>query len=1104
MSFLLRGGCGRLSNQCMNVSDAVLTGGEMRKTITKGAKVFRKISLIFATVLAACGGGEEVVTDGALANAVSASIDGKVFKKRNEQQSQLDGEHSIKMARAHGKTLMPNDASKQKHNARHVENQLIVGLMVPLSGGHAAKTLMESGFEAWASMNGIKAQPLGRTAKSAKGSTKKASTINSDSPKYTRSVFLLDVGRSDKGLDEWRKLIQSRSDVEYVEYNYIRRAQAVNDPGFSNQWYVNPQDRTFTYSYFADTASASLQTSSLHSTRASELWDEFQFQETVVAVIDAGVKLDHEDIADKIFENVGEVDGNGIDDDGNGYIDDKFGFNVYSNRGNGAVSVDVDGSFNSHGTAIAALIGATHNNGKGIAGVNPAAKILPIVATNSSGGLAISESLKAMEYLRAMKLKGVPLTVVNISFAGFEYSQAERDALLDLNEVGVLVVSSAGNETLNTNVRKVYPGSYQTPNLINVGASDGLGAASWFSNYGVDVDIFAPGEGLYTAYGNGYGWVRGTSFSAPLVAGAASLLWSIDSSIGVGEVRQRILTEGYASASTTNYLFQIDSPSGLHLSAAYSARNVSCPESPYGYFRYPFSRRDVWTVKASHKVEVIARHCGQTSIVVNYDAENLNVELKDNGVYPDEAVGDGIWTGIIRPSTDSQGTLSASTSKGHSIPSHWVYVNEAMNYRQISRTNDFTVWMSSPTWEKLNLEAVSDSVSVLDEGYVRIDTPFSIFFAGMQYDKIVVTTNGKICIGDTSYSCAWYDGDPALNFDFASVTQFNAGGFPSGKNHGEGVGVISAWMADLKLMNDSASGIYTRVSGTAPNRRFTIRWRGMIPWNSTSTSSGEDFAVAFYENQSYFDLQYLSLSRGRLYHGVGGVQHLNGQHGFQYVKNSSSMQSEPRLFLENSHRIGPVGSSFNDVSAFSVFATDFEALRGARITTGCGASNPNGYCPADPVTRWMMAAFVQRAKRGHDDIGSYTSPQQSPFNDVPTTHAFYHYIAGMREDGITRGCGPANPGGYCPDDAVTREQMATFLVRALKGSGYLPPGCSGSVFLDVNCNSGLSRYVNEFERMGITSGYGVPGGREYRPFNQINRAEMAAFLQRAFRFYDYW
>jgi hypothetical protein len=103
-----------------------------------------------------------------------------------------------------------------------------------------------------------------------------------------------------------------------------------------------------------------------------------------------------------------------------------------------------------------------------------------------------------------------------------------------------------------------------------------------------------------------------------------------------------------------------------------------------------------------------------------------------------------------------------------------------------------------------------------------------------------------------------------------------------------------------------------------------------------------------------------------------------------------------------------------------VFFTEIGKLSARSITLGCDSSN---YCPGLTVTRQQMAAFIIRA------LGDFNPPQPATqrFLDVPPSNPFYSFIEQMALRGITLGCGGGN---YCPSLAVSRGQMAAFLVRA--------------------------------------------------------------------------
>jgi hypothetical protein len=184
-----------------------------------------------------------------------------------------------------------------------------------------------------------------------------------------------------------------------------------------------------------------------------------------------------------------------------------------------------------------------------------------------------------------------------------------------------------------------------------------------------------------------------------------------------------------------------------------------------------------------------------------------------------------------------------------------------------------------------------------------------------------------------------------------------------------------------------------------------------------------------------------------------------------------------------------IQSGFVDVPP-GFWAEDYiYAIFDAGITTGC-AQNPLRYCPYDPVNRAQMAAFIVRALEGEPPANYCDSG--SPFSDVPTTHPMCKYIKRLFELGITTGY---SDGTYRPTDTVNRAQMAAFIVRALEGEPSANYCATGSPFSDVPPSHPMCKYIKRLFELGITTGY---GDGTYRPTLFVNRAQMAAFLARAF------
>jgi len=156
-------------------------------------------------------------------------------------------------------------------------------------------------------------------------------------------------------------------------------------------------------------------------------------------------------------------------------------------------------------------------------------------------------------------------------------------------------------------------------------------------------------------------------------------------------------------------------------------------------------------------------------------------------------------------------------------------------------------------------------------------------------------------------------------------------------------------------------------------------------------------------------------------------------------------------------------SAFNDVQT-SGFYPQIARLSANKVTAGCGNGN---YCPTDGATRAQMAVFLLKSKKGL----CYTPPPATGtvFSDVPSNSFAAAWIEALAAHEVTGGCGG---GMYCPNSTVTRAQMAVFLLKMLEGSGYAPPACVTATFSDVPCSNPFAPWVEELVKRGITAGCG--------------------------------
>ncbi len=260
--------------------------------------------------------------------------------------------------------------------------------------------------------------------------------------------------------------LEANPDVAYAEPNFEREAAAEpNDPEYSQLW-------------------------ALPRMGMPAAWDlETGSSSVIVAVIDTGVAYDHPDFAENIWTNDDDAGGN-VDDDNNGKVDDTHGWDFVQED---AVPLD----FNRHGTQVAGTIGAKGNNDLGLTGVNWDVSLMPVRAGDFYGSFDSSDTIAAYTYACQNGAR-----VVNGSFGGPGFSQAELDAINSPACANTLFVFAAGNDGVNMDTAGPleYPCAYNSARIICVAASDETDGRAPYSNYGAtSVDIAAPGNDIFSA-----------------------------------------------------------------------------------------------------------------------------------------------------------------------------------------------------------------------------------------------------------------------------------------------------------------------------------------------------------------------------------------------------------------------------------------------------------------------------------------------------------------------------------------------------------------------------------------------------------------------------
>ena len=262
----------------------------------------------------------------------------------------------------------------------------------------------------------------------------------------------------------------------------------------------------------------------------------------IVAVCDGGVMAEHKDLADNMWVNEAEKNGQtGIDDDGNGYVDDIYGYNFCANSGK--ITAD------SHGTHVAGTISAVNNNGFAVCGIaggtgnGDGVRLMSIQIFEGNDGCYSHQIAQGIKYAAD---NGA--VIINNSWGydpGIYYGDNEYErwdsvlkdaftyfkdkARLEGAMEGGLVVFAAGNEAYP---ESAYPAAYR--DYISVSAMSSDFKATYYTNYGPGVNICAPGgdatygslltiSSVSTTEKDGYEYMQGTSMACPHVSGCAAL-----------------------------------------------------------------------------------------------------------------------------------------------------------------------------------------------------------------------------------------------------------------------------------------------------------------------------------------------------------------------------------------------------------------------------------------------------------------------------------------------------------------------------------------------------------------------------------------------------
>ncbi len=300
-----------------------------------------------------------------------------------------------------------------------------------------------------------------------------------------------------------------------------------DDPQVSSQYYLDSWEKT------TSTSGANLYNA----------WTLARAEQSVsIAILDTGVKTDHEDLKANIdTEHMANL--------------------TQNNDGSVTVAKGEMSVMSWHGTHVAGIAGGAANNGKGIAGTSWNARIVPLQVFYRSTGASSSDLLTdsamllaAYQYLKELIDAGElsDLHVINMSLGG--YGEADRDTAFQKaiqtmrDDYKVLTVAAGGNgEYGKALTDKSWPADFDE--CMSVTALNRNGTNATFSDYNEYKDISAPGVGIYSTYNestSSYKTQSGTSMACPLVAGIAALLWAVQPDLTVAQAFEAMQKTAHA------------------------------------------------------------------------------------------------------------------------------------------------------------------------------------------------------------------------------------------------------------------------------------------------------------------------------------------------------------------------------------------------------------------------------------------------------------------------------------------------------------------------------------------------------------------------------
>jgi serine protease len=768
-----------------------------------------------------------------------------------------------------------------------------------------------------------------------------------------RQMIELDAEIANEEADEIVEHLVAEGLVAEAEVDRrVTLASAPNDPHYRAQWNLhNRYGGSLAYGIDVEPA-----------------WDLTTGSDgVVVAVLDSGV-IEHPDIADRLVAGYDFVDGDADATDPGDWCE------------------QTGSSSSWHGTHVAGIIGASTDNGVGVAGVDQQARIQPVRVVGSCGG-SQTDILRGIRWAAGVKTptaptNATPADVINLSLGARDRcSNSMQSAIDDAVEAGALVVAAAGNR--DEDARDFSPANCD--GVVTVAATTRVGDRAFYSNYGEVVDLAAPGGDV--SYGNPdaavlslsnrgttapdpdgmtYAYQQGTSMAAPHVAGIASLIRSVDPDLSPDELRKVLRKTATAFPGSSpfgaEYVCSSDPRHPRHCGAGIANAGAAVAE-------VTGKQPDVDATPPPDEDEAPEPGEGEDDRGAP-PAPTLEAALVDDGA-------ELSWTEVQHPDGIDAYELYQSTSSNCSRSEDERYHGSATSYTATGldggTTYRFCVVAIADSGEVSALSNVVEvtpspppsppsfgstatlAFDLTEDDRVRLAWPA----ASGTVDEYEVLRDGEVVAATTSRGATMRDLEVGERYHL-EVRARNRGGDSE---------PIGRWVAPVGDFADVPAG---------------STFERDIRWMATA-----------------------EITRGCADGRFCPADGVTRQQMAAFVVRALGLTETSSL-------------TFSDVPSTSPFAQDINRLATAGVTLGCDSER---FCPTQTVTRQQMAAFIVRA------LG-LTETSGLRFDDVPAGSTFEDHIDRLATAEVTLGCGGND---FCPTHTVTRQQMAAFLRRALTG-----------------------------------------------------------------------